>query len=148
VPRIERTAEAVWQGRVATGSGTISGRSSAAFDLAYSEPTRVGDPAGQTSPEELVAAAHAGCFAMSLAAELSKLHVETRRLSVEATCVMDEVEGKGHLVVASNLQARVEAPGLDDDAFREAVERADAGCPISTLIRCSASVSVSAELAG
>jgi len=148
VPRIERKAEAVWQGRVATGSGTIAGRSSGAFDLAYSEPTRVGDPAGQTSPEELVAAAHAGCFAMSLAAELSKLRVEPRRVSVEATCVMDEVEGKGHLVVASNLQARVEAPGLDEAAFREAVERADAGCPVSTLIRCSAAVSVAAHLAG
>ena len=75
VPRIERIAEAVWQGRVASGSGTIAGRSSGAFDLAYSEPTRVGDPAGQTSPEELIAAAHAGCFAMSLAAELSKLQL-------------------------------------------------------------------------
>jgi len=147
MPRIERTAEAVWQGRVATGSGTIGGRSSGAFHLAYSEPTRVGDPAGQTSPEELIAAAHAGCFAMSLAAELSKLHVEPRRVAVEATCVMDEVEGKGHLVVASNLEARVEAPGIDDAAFQEAVERAHAGCPISTLIRGSASVSVKAILA-
>ena len=148
MPRIERTAEAVWEGRVATGSGTIAGRSSGAFDLAYSEPTRIGDPAGQTSPEELIAAAHAGCFAMSLAAELSKLHVEPRRVSVEATCVMDEVEGKGHLVVASNLQARVEAPGIDDVAFQEAVKRADAGCPISSLIRSSAALSVAAELAG
>jgi osmotically inducible protein OsmC len=146
VPRIERSAEAVWQGRVATGSGTIAGRSSTAFDLAYSEPTRVGDPAGQTSPEELIAAAHAGCYAMSLAAEISKLHVEPRRVSVEATCVMDEVEGRGHLVVASNLQVRAEAPGLDEPAFRQAVERADEGCPISTLIRGSAAVSVHAEL--
>ena len=148
MPRIERTAEAVWEGRVATGSGTIAGRSSGAFDLAYSEPTRVGDPAGQTSPEELIAAAHAGCFAMSLAAEISKLHVEPRRVAVEATCVMDEVEGRGHLVVASNIQVRADVPGLDEDAFRAAVERADAGCPISTLIRSSASVSVTAELAG
>jgi lipoyl-dependent peroxiredoxin len=146
VPRIERIADAVWEGRVATGSGTIAGRSSAAFDLAYSEPTRVGDPAGQTSPEELIAAAHAGCYAMSLAAEISKLRVEPRRLSVTATCVMDEVEGKGHLVVASNLEVRAEAPGLDETAFHEAVERADAGCPISTLIRGSASVSVQAQL--
>jgi osmotically inducible protein OsmC len=148
MPRIERTAEAVWEGRVATGAGTIAGRSSNAFDLSYSEPTRVGDPAGQTSPEELVAAAHAGCFAMSLAAEISKLRHEPRRLSVTATCVMDEVEGKGHLVVASNLEARADVPGLDEDAFRAAVERADAGCPISTLIRGSAAVSVRAELAG
>jgi osmotically inducible protein OsmC len=146
VPRIERTAEAVWEGRVASGSGTIAGRSSGAFDLAYSEPTRVGDPAGQTSPEELVAAAHAGCFAMSLAGEISKLHVEPERVSVRATCVMDEVEGRGHLVVASNLEVSADVPGLDEAAFQEAVERADAGCPISTLIRASASVSVSAEL--
>ena len=141
-------AEAVWQGRVASGGGTIAGRSSGSFDLAYSEPTRVGDPAGQTSPEELVAAAHAGCFAMSLAAEISKLHLEPRRVSVSATCVMDEVEGKGHLVVASNLEVRADVPGLDETAFHEAVERADAGCPISTLIRGSAAVSVTAELAG
>lgn len=148
MPRIERTAEAVWQGRVASGSGTISGRSSGAFALDYSEPTRVGDPAGQTSPEELIAAAHAGCFAMSLAGEISRLHVEPRRVSVTATCVMDEVEGRGHLVVASELRVEADLPGLDEAAFHEAVERADAGCPISTLIRGTAAVTVSAELAG
>jgi len=124
----------------------IAGRSSGSFDLAYSEPTRVGDPAGQTSPEELIAAAHAGCYAMSLAAEISRLRVEPQRLSVKATCVMDEVEGKGHLVVASNLDVHAEVPGLDEAAFHEAVERADAGCPISTLIRGSAAVSVAAQL--
>src|SRR4029077_13818386 len=118
------------------------------FDVAYSEPTRVGDPAGQTSPEELIAAAHAGCYAMSLAAEISKLRAEPRRLSVTATCVMDEVEGRGHLVVASNLDVQADVPGLDEEAFRAAVERAEAGCPISTLIRRSASVSVKAQLAG
>jgi len=146
VPRIERKAEAVWKGRVASGSGTITGRSSNAFDLAYSEPTRVGDPAGQTSPEELVAAAHAGCFAMSLAGELSRLHVEPRRVSVSATCVMDEVPDKGHLVVASNLDVRVEAPGVDQESFADAVAKADAGCPISALIRGTATVQISAEL--
>lgn len=148
MPRIERTAEAVWEGRAASGSGRIAARSSGAFALAYSEPTRIGDPAGQTSPEELIAAAHAGCFAMSLAAELSRLGVEPRRLTVAATCVLDEVEDTGHRVVASNLDVHADAPGLDDDAFRAAVERADAGCPISTLIRASAAVSVKAERSG
>jgi osmotically inducible protein OsmC len=147
VPRIERTAEAVWEGRVASGSGTIAGRSSGAFQLGYSEPTRVGDPAGQTSPEELIAAAHAGCFAMSLAGEISRLHVEPRRVSVTATCVMDEVEGKGHLVVASELRVEADVPGLDEAALRGAVERADAGCPISALIRGTAEVRVDARLA-
>jgi lipoyl-dependent peroxiredoxin len=146
LPRIERTAEAIWEGRVASGSGTISGRSSSAFELRYSEPTRVGDPAGETSPEELIAAAHAGCFAMSLAGEISRLHHEPRRVSVSATCVMDEVEGRGHLVVASELQVSADVPGLDEAAFREAVERADAGCPISTLIRGTADVGIDARL--
>ena len=131
---------------MASGSGTIAGRSSSAFELRYSEPTRVGDPAGETSPEEVIAAAHAGCFAMSLAGEISRLHHEPRRVSVLATCVMDEVEGKGHLVVTSELQVTADVPGLDEAAFREAVERADAGCPISTLIRGSADVTVSAQL--
>jgi lipoyl-dependent peroxiredoxin len=147
MPRIERTAEAVWEGRVASGSGTIAGRSSGAFELRYSEPTRVGDPGGETSPEELIAAAHAGCFAMSLAGEISRLHHEPKHVSVSATCVMDEVEGKGHLVVASELQVVADVPGLDEAALREAVDRADAGCPISTLIRGTAEVTVSARLA-
>jgi lipoyl-dependent peroxiredoxin len=148
MPRIEREAEAVWQGRVASGSGTIAGRSSNAFELPYSEPTRVGDPAGQTSPEELIASAHAGCFAMSLAAEISKVHLEPQRVSVSATCVMDEVAGLGHLVVASDLRVEADVPGMDAAVFHEAVERADAACPISTLIRSSAAVSVSAKLTG
>jgi osmotically inducible protein OsmC len=146
VPRIERVAEAFWQGRVASGAGSITGRSSGAFELAYSEPTRVGDPGGETSPEELIAAAHAGCFAMSLAAELSKRRFEPRRLWVEATCVMDEVEGKGHLVVASNLDVRADVPGIDGEAFLEAARAADEGCPISTLIRGSAEVELAFDL--
>ena len=146
MPRIERTAEAVWEGRVATGSGTIAGRSSSAFELRYSEPTRVGDPAGQTSPEELIAAAHAGCFAMSLAGEISRLHVEPRRVSVTATCVMDEVPGKGHLVIASELDVAAEAPGVDEESFAQAVEAAHEGCPVSTLIRATAEVQISHRL--
>ena len=146
MPRIERTAEAVWQGRVASGLGSFAARSSGAFELEYSEPTRVGDPAGETSPEELIAAAHAGCFAMSLAAELSRLRLEPRRLSVSATCVMDEVEGKGHLVVASELRVRADVPGLEAAILDEAVARADAGCPISTLIRGTATVELAYEL--
>ena len=147
MPRIERTAEAIWTGTSARGSGTIAGLSSGSFRLTYDEPTRVADPAGNTSPEELVAAAHAGCFAMSLAAELTRLRVPPERISVQATCVMDEVEGRGHLVVASELDVEVTAPELDDTALEDAVRKADAGCPISTLIRGAAEVRVSARLA-
>jgi lipoyl-dependent peroxiredoxin len=144
---MERHASAVWNGGLKDGKGALTTTSGVLSNTAYSFTDRFENGRG-TNPEELVAAAHAGCFAMSLAAEITKLRLEPRRLSVTATCVMDEVEGKRHLVVASNIEARADVPGLDEQAFHEAVERADAGCPISTLIRGSAAVSVTAELVG
>lgn len=146
MPRIERQAQAVWEGNVARGAGTIAARSSSAFELPYSLASRIGQPEGKTSPEELVAAAHAACFAMSLASELAQLGSPPARLEVTATCVMDEVEGDGHQVVASQLRVRARVPGLGGDELRQAVEKADAGCPISTLIRASAEVTVEAAL--
>ena len=145
MPRIERTAEAVWEGNLARGSGTLTGRSSAAFSLPYRVATRVGKPEGETSPEELIAAAHAGCFAMALANELLKAETPPERLEVSATCVMDEV-GSHHRVIASQLEIMGTVPGADDDGFRAAVRAADEGCPISALIRASAEVRISASL--
>ena len=146
MPRIERTAEAVWEGNLARGSGTLTGRSGGAFSgLPYRVATRVGKAEGETSPEELIAAAHAGCFAMSLASELTTAGNPPERLDVAATCVMDEVDGR-HLVVASQLEVGARVPGLDDEAFQAAVERADEGCPISALIRASAEIRINASL--
>jgi osmotically inducible protein OsmC len=146
LPRIERTAEAVWEGNLARGKGALTGKSSGAFsELPYRVATRVGSPEGETSPEELIAAAHAGCFAMSLAAELTKVGSPPGRLDVEATCVMDEV-GDRHLVVASQLEIAAQVPGLDDDGFQAAVKAADEGCPTSHLIRASAEIRISASL--
>jgi osmotically inducible protein OsmC len=147
MPRIERRATAVWEGNVARGSGTIAADSSGAFDFPYTLASRIGSPEGRTSPEELIAGAHSGCFAMSLASELAGAGHTAERVEVTATCVMDEVEGRGHLVIASQLEVRASVPGLDSDAFGEIVARADAGCPVSTLIRASAEVGVDARLA-
>jgi lipoyl-dependent peroxiredoxin len=147
VPRIERSAHAVWEGNVARGRGSFAALSSGAFDaLAYSLATRIGIPQGETSPEELLAAAHAGCFAMSLANELSQLGSPPDRLDFTVTCVVDEVEGRGHLVVASDVDVRASVPGLDEETFQAAVRDADAGCTMSALIRGSAEVRVSARL--
>jgi osmotically inducible protein OsmC len=146
LPRVERTAEAAWEGNLARGGGTLTGRSSRAFSgLPYRVATRVGSPEGETSPEELIAAAHAGCYAMSLAAELTTAGNAPERLDVSATCVMDEV-GERHLVVASELEVGARVPGLDDAAFQDAVKKADEGCPISALIRASAEIRISASL--
>jgi lipoyl-dependent peroxiredoxin len=146
MPRVRRSADVTWEGSVARGEGTISARSGALSGLAYSLATRVGEPKGKTSPEELLAAAHAGCFAMSLSTELTKAGTPPQRLAVSATCTLDEVEGKGHRIVRMEIDARGRAAGADAEAFVEAARAADAGCTFSHLLRASAEVTVKATL--
>ena len=147
MPRIIREAEVNWEGNVARGVGAISAASSGAFSgLPYTSATRIGIPEGKTSPEELLAAAHGGCFTMSLASELSKAGTPPERLDVRCVVTMDEVEGKGHQIVHSQIDARGTVPDCDDAAFAQAAEAADASCPFSALIRASATVSISATL--
>jgi lipoyl-dependent peroxiredoxin len=147
VPRVTREAEVVWEGSSAKGRGALTAASSGAFGgLPYSEPTRVGTPEGETSPEELLAAAHGGCFAMSLAAELMRNRTPPGRLEVRATVVLDEVEGLGHRIVESQLAVAASVPGIDRAAFDEVVAAADAGCTFSSLINASATVTIDATL--
>jgi lipoyl-dependent peroxiredoxin len=137
MPRIERSSQLVWEGNLARGIGTISAGTGAFADLAYSLPTRIGQPEGKTSPEELLAAAHGGCITMGLAGELTQMGTPPGRLDVSCRIVMDEVEGRGHQVVASYVDAIVDAEGLDDDGLRTAFEKADEGCPFSQLLRAA-----------
>ena len=147
MPRIVREADVVWEGNVARGSGRITAATSGAFaDLAYSLPTRIGAAEGKTSPEELLAAAHGGCYAMGLASELAGAGTPAERLDVRCTVTMDEVEGRGHLIVHSAISARAVVPGADAEGFAAAAAAADEGCPFSTLIKASATVSVDARL--
>jgi lipoyl-dependent peroxiredoxin len=148
MPRASREAEVVWQGSSAKGRGAVTAASSGAFaGLPFSEPTRIGSPDGEASPEELIAAAHAACFAMSLAGEMTRAKAPPERLSVRAEVVIDEVEGTGHRIVSSTITARARAE-IGEDAFRAAVADADAGCPVSALIRGTATVSIDANLEG
>jgi osmotically inducible protein OsmC len=144
VPRIERNANVTWDGNVARGRGAITAGTGAFSGLEYTLPVRIGKgDQGRTSPEELLAAAHAGCLAMGLAGELQR---EDARIDVTANVVMDEVDGDGHQIVESQVRVRARVPGLDQDAFERAVAAADAGCAFSSLIRASAKVSIDAEL--
>ncbi len=149
MPRIERTAEIRWEGNLARGAGLISAGSSGAFsELPYSNATRIGQPEGKTSPEELLAAAHGGCFANSLAAELSALGIPPGRLELSCLIVMDEVAGQGHQIVGSTLTVRASVPGADAERFAAAVAKADEGCPFSGLLkRAGATVELDAALA-
>jgi len=148
MPRIERTAEVVWQGNVARGTGAISGGTGAFTGLEFSLPTRIGAAEGKTSPEELLAAAHGGCITMSLASELTTAGTPPGRLDVTCRIVMDEVEGQGHQIVASHVDMVAAADGLDDAGLQAAVAEADKGCPFSNLLeRAGVDVVVSARLA-
>jgi osmotically inducible protein OsmC len=148
VPRVQRAADVTWEGNVARGSGTISAQTGAFSDLGYSLPTRTGKAEGKTSPEELLAAAHAACYAMSLANELAQAGTPVERLDVAATVTLDEVEGGAHRIVSSQLDARARGEGIEADALEQAAHSADDGCPLSVLIRASATVTVDVELEG
>jgi osmotically inducible protein OsmC len=144
MPRIERHANVTWDGTNARGRGAISAGTGAFTGLEYSLPVRIGKGTeGKTSPEELLAAAHAGCFAMSVAGELRR---EDAHIDVTANVVMDEVEGKGHLIVESQVRVRVNAAGLEREEFDRAVLAAHEGCSFSRLIEASAKVTIDARL--
>jgi len=138
MPRIVRDADVVWEGNLARGAGAITAASSGAFAaLPYSLPTRIAAPEGKTSPEELLASAHGGCFTMSLAGELTAAGTPPGRLDVHCRITMDEVEGQGHLIVHSALDVRARVASLGEEAFAEAVEAAHRGCSFSSLLRAA-----------
>jgi osmotically inducible protein OsmC len=147
VARITRTAAVAWEGNLARGEGSISGGSGALDGLPYTLATRIGEPEGKTSPEELIAAAVGGCFAMSLAGELTRAGTPPERLDVSAACTVDEVEGR-HLVTGVALSARGRVPGIDAATFDRTAAEAEQGCTMSTLVRASAEVTVDATLEG
>lgn len=146
MPRIAREADATWEGTVARGAGVVSATSSGAFELPVTLASRIAMPEGKTSPEELLAAAHASCFITSLGSELARAGTPAERLEVHCTITMDEVEGMGHRIVASAISARGVAPGADAASFAQAAEEADVGCPFSSLIKGTATVTIEATL--
>jgi lipoyl-dependent peroxiredoxin len=145
VPRIVRTADVAWEGSLSRGSGVASA-GTGAFQLSVDLPSRIDDAAVRTSPEELLAAAHATCYVTSLGGEIARAGGTVERIDITCTVTMDEVGEKGHLIVASEIDARARAAGIDAAGLERAAQVADEGCPFSALIRASASVSVHAEL--
>jgi osmotically inducible protein OsmC len=148
VPRIVREAEIDWAGTTARGSGTVRAASTGSFELPATIASRIEVIEGKTSPEELLAAAHATCFVTSLGSELARLGTPPERMHVRCTITMDEVEGAGHRIVASHIAARAAAPGADAESLSSAARAADEGCPFSALIRATATVTVDATLEG
>jgi lipoyl-dependent peroxiredoxin len=145
MPIATREAQVVWEGPLATGAGTVSSGSGALEELRVTWASRTGRPDGKTSPEELIAAAHASCFAMALSLVLAENHTPPERLVVSAACTLDEVDGAPK-VTASQLSVRARVQGIESAGFEQQVERAGQLCPVSNALRGNVEISVQAEL--
>jgi osmotically inducible protein OsmC len=143
----ERTAEVTWQGNLTQGSGTLSLVSSGILtDTGVSWPSRAEKANGKTSPEELLAAAHASCYAMAFSNTLDKKGTPPTRLHVTATAVLDPKPGGGVFVSTVNLDVRGQVPGLDQAGFEAAAKEGEQGCPISNAIRNNVTINLTATL--
>jgi lipoyl-dependent peroxiredoxin len=145
MPIATRNAEIVWEGRLADGTGTVSSGSGALGALPVTWASRTERPDGKTSPEELIAAAHASCFAMALSLVLGENHTPPGRVVVSAACTLDEVDGAPK-VTTSRLNVRARVPGTDPARFEQAVEQASALCPVSNALRGNVEISLQSEL--
>jgi len=138
---MQRTASAHWSGGLKDGKGTISSQSGVLSGTQYSFGSRFESGIG-TNPEELIAAAHAGCFTMALSSELGKLGMTAESLDTKATLTLDFMEGKP-TITASHLELSARIPGADRNKFQEAVHDAEVGCPVSRVLNAKISVTAS-----
>jgi osmotically inducible protein OsmC len=140
---MKRKASARWEGDLKTGKGVVSTDSGVLQSAPYSFTTRFENEKG-TNPEELVAAAHAGCFTMALSAELGKAGLVPEALNTTATVTLDKLDA-GWTVTESHLQVVGKVPGASDEAFRKAAEAAETGCPISRLLKTKITLETTLE---
>ena len=146
MPTAERRAEVVWEGNLTEGHGEITSTGSGALSrLPVTWEARAGESGGKTSPEELIAAAHAACYSMALSNELNKAGHAPTRLHVTATCTFDVGEGGARIAsVALDLDAQV--PGIDEGGFKKAAEGAKEGCPVSKALKGNVEITLQARM--
>jgi osmotically inducible protein OsmC len=141
---VQRTAEVDWTGSIARGAGRASGGSGALGDLPITVASRFGEPEGKTSPEELIAAAHAACFTMALGSILAARRTPPERLRVTATVTL-ETSGTSR-IASSQLQVHGVVPGTDAAAFDRAAGEAERSCPVSRALQGNVEIGVHATL--
>ncbi|HEY7150007.1 MAG TPA: OsmC family peroxiredoxin [Gaiellaceae bacterium] len=140
----QKTANATWEGTLAEGSGRVSTGSGSLSDLPMTWKDRA-EGGDATSPEELIAAAHASCVLMALAAGLARAGTPPTRLESEATSTFDKV-GEGFAITKMELKIRGQVDGLDDEAFRQAAEGAKENCPVSHALQGNVEITLDAAL--
>ena len=140
----DRTASAVWHGDLFAGNGTVSAVSSGLFtDAGVTWASRTEESDGKTSPEELIAAAHAACFCMALSNELSSRGHPPAGLEVKATCTFKPGQG----ITTMAIDVRADVPGVDEAGFREGLDAARDSCPVSNALRNNVDIQVDGTLA-
>jgi osmotically inducible protein OsmC len=132
---INRTGSAVWSGGLKDGKGNLSTQSGVLKDTPYGFKTRFEDSPG-TNPEELIAAAHAGCFTMALSAQLGEAGMTATKLETTASVSLDKADG-GFAITAVHLTLVATIPGASEEAFKAAAMRAKEGCPVSKLLKAT-----------
>ena len=143
--RADRSAEVTWEGDLLKGNGTVTVRSGALPGFPVSWSSRTEQPGGKTSPEELLAAAHASCYAMAFSSTLAKRGTPPERLNVRAV-VSFEKGSDGWKVTRSELTVKGKVPGLDQAKFEEAARAGEKGCPISNALRNNVQIILNAQL--
>jgi lipoyl-dependent peroxiredoxin len=139
---MKRTASAQWRGDLKSGKGTVSTSSGVLANSAYSFQTRFEEGKG-TNPEELLAAAHAGCFSMALSAQLAQASLTAE--SIDTTCAISlEKQPDGFAITESHLDVKARIPGATQEAFDKAVQNAKTGCPVSKLYKTN--ITLTAQL--
>ena len=141
---MKRSASAFWTGDLKTGKGKISTQSGALKDNPYGFNTRFEDQPG-TNPEELIGAAHAGCFSMALSMILEQHELTAEKIDTKADVKLEEVDG-GFAITAVHLTLKAKIPGATQEQFDQATEAAKTGCPVSKLLK--AEITLDAELEG
>ena len=141
----ERRAEMTWEGNLAQGKGTIRLGSGAVEQLPMTWAARAEQPGGKTSPEELIAAAHAGCYAMALALTLTEAGKQLEHVQITAVCTLEEVARKPR-ITRMDLQVRGKVLGLDAAAFEQAARQAEQLCPVSNALRNNVAIQLNAHL--
>lgn len=140
---MKRTASAIWQGSLKEGQGSLTSQSGVLKETPYSFRSRFGDGV-ETNPEELIAAAHAGCFTMALSLFLGNAGVTPEKLSTKATLSLDQVDG-GWSITAIHLDLTGKVPGMDKAKFEEAANGAKANCPVSKVLNAKITLSATLE---
>lgn len=141
----DRQATVTWEGTLPNGKGTIRSGSGVLNESPVTWASRVEAPQGKTSPEELLAAAEAECYAMSLSNALSQQGNPPTRLEVTATCTV-EPQGGGLKITTMRLDVTGEVPGVDQQRFSQIAEEAEKGCPVSNALRGNVQISLTAHL--